>query len=179
MFGKGGQMKRFGIALALACCGASAAKADWEYTKWGMTPQQVVSASNNLATEGFDPHPDSDGNVTKLVAPFPSGKFPFEAQFGFDAANKLSSVTLVLDDPSAGVDMAKDMDPNLNQEKCHDLLVTVKILYGPPQGGGSAHALYTIATWRDQKSKNDVKYTVLDGAGCYVQYSAIKPAGAH
>ena len=42
------EMKRFGIALALVCCGTNAAKADWQYTKWGMTPQQVVSASKNL-----------------------------------------------------------------------------------------------------------------------------------
>src|ERR1700722_9951172 len=179
MIRKGGSMKQFGIALALVCCAASAAKADWQYTKWGMTPDQVAGAAKNRTKKSSDLHPDSDGNVTKLVAPFQSGKLPFEAQFGFNSADKLSSVTLVLNDPAAGVDMAKDMDPNLNQEKCHDLLVTVKILYGPPQGGGSAHALYTIETWRDQKNRNDVKYTVLDGAGCYIQYSAIKPAGAH
>ena len=172
-------MKRLGIALALVCCGAGVAKADWQYTKWGMTPDQVAGAAKNRTKKSSDLHPDSDGNVTKLVAPFQSGKLPFEAQFGFNSADKLSSVTLVLNDPAAGVDMAKDMDPNLNQEKCHDLLVTVKILYGPPQGGGSAHALYTIETWRDQKNNNDVKYTVLDGVGCYVQYSAIKPSGAH
>ena len=46
-------MKLFGIALALVCCGASAAKADWEYTKWGMTPQQVVSAAKNLDEKKF------------------------------------------------------------------------------------------------------------------------------
>jgi hypothetical protein len=68
-----------GIVLALACCGASAAKADWEYTKWGMTPQQVVSASKNLTREGSDLHPDSDGNVSKLIAPYQSGKLHFEA----------------------------------------------------------------------------------------------------
>ena len=38
-------MKLLGIVLALACCSASAAKADWEYTKWGMTPQEVIGAS--------------------------------------------------------------------------------------------------------------------------------------
>src|ERR1700743_1113292 len=101
-------MKLLGIALAFACCGVSAAKADWEYTRWGMTPQEVVSASKNLAKKGTDLHPDSDGNVTKLVAPFQSGKFAFEAQFGFDAADRLSSVTLVLDDKST--DMEMDMD---------------------------------------------------------------------
>src|SRR5258708_2060041 len=101
-------MKRLGIVLALACCGPIAAKADWEYTKWGMTPQQVVSASKNLARASTDPNdllPDSDGNVTKLVAPFQGGKFSFEAQFGFDAADGLASVTLVLDDKFAHMDM--------------------------------------------------------------------------
>src|ERR1700749_594158 len=99
------KMKLLGIVLALACCGASAAKADWEYTKWGMRPQQVVSASKNLAKENSDLRPDSDGDVTRLVAPYQSGKFSFEAQFGFDAADKLSSVTLVLNDKSTDMDM--------------------------------------------------------------------------
>src|ERR1700685_3158824 len=111
-------MKLLGIVLALVCCGASAAKADWEYTKWGITAQQVVSASRNLTRKSSDLHPDSDGNVTKLVAPYQSGKFSFEAQFGFDATDRLSSVTLVLNDKSAGMDMdmGADMDMNMNMK---------------------------------------------------------------
>ena len=171
-------MKLFGIALALICCGASAAKADWEYTKWGMTPQQVVSASNNLATEGSDLRPDSDRNVTKLVAPYQSGRFSFEAQFGFDVTDRLASVTLVLNDKSAGTDMGADMNMNMHQGVCRDLQASVKTTYGSPQGGGSAHMQYSIETWQDQKNKNNVTYTVLDGVGCYVQYSAIKLAAA-
>jgi hypothetical protein len=172
-------MKLFGIALALVCCGASAANADWEYTKWGMTPQQVVSAAKNRTRKSSDLHPDSDGNVTKLVAPYQSGKFSFEAQLGFDAADRLSSVTLVLNDKSAGMDMGMGADMNMDQGVCHDLQVSVKTAHGPPQGGGSAHMQYSIETWQDQKNKNNVTYTVLDGVGCYVQYSAIKSAGAH
>ena len=159
-------MKRLGIALALVCCGASAAKADWEYTKWGMTPEQVASAAKNRTKKSSDLHPDSDGNVTKLVAPYQSGKFSFEAQFGFNPADRLSSVTLVLNDKSAGMDMdmGADMaDMNMDQGGCHDLLASVKTTYGPPQGGGSAHMQYTIETWQDQKNKNNVTYTVLDG----------------
>jgi hypothetical protein len=152
-------------------------KADWEYTKWGMTPQQVVSASKNLATEASDLRPDSDGNVTELVAPYQSGKFSFEAQFGFDVTDRLASVTLVLNDKSAGMDMGADM--NMDQGVCYDLLVSVNTAYGPPQGGGSAHMQYSIETWQDQKNKNNVTYAVLDGVGCYVQYSAIKAAAAH
>src|SRR5580698_11415147 len=110
-------MKLLGIVLALACCGVSAAKADWKYTKWGMTPQQVVSASNHLARENSDLRPDSDGNVSKLVAPYQSGKFPFEAQFGFDAADKLASVTLVLSDKSASMDMDMDIGSDMNMDR--------------------------------------------------------------
>src|ERR1700683_2328497 len=118
-------MKLLGIMLALACCGASAAKADWEYTKWGMTPGQVVNAAKNRTRKSSDLHPDSDGNVTKLVAPYQSGKFSFEAQFGFDAADRLSSVTLVLNDKSAGMDMGADMNMNADQGVCYDLLASV------------------------------------------------------
>ena len=197
------RMKLLGFVLVLSCCApselnadfksmfdeaflicSSAAKAaweytkkpDWEYTKWGMTPQQVVSASKNLATEASDLRPDSDGNVTKLVAPYQSGKFPFEAQFGFDAADRLSSVTLVLNDKSAGMDMGADT--NMDHGVCDDLLVSVNTAYGPPQGGSSVHMHYSIETWQDQKNKNNVIYTMLDGVGCYVQYSAIKSAAA-
>jgi hypothetical protein len=173
------KMKLPGIVLVLACCGASAAKADWKYTNWGMTPQQVVSASKNLAKEGSDLSPDSNGNVSKLVAPYQSGKFPFEAQFGFDAADRLSSVTLVLNDKSASMDMDMAADMKMAQGGCHDLQASVNTEYGPPQGGGTADMLYSIETWQDQKNQNNIKYAVLYGTGCYVQYSAIKPARAH
>jgi hypothetical protein len=197
------RIKLLGIALAVLCCApsgfteefkstfdeafficSSAAKAaweytrkaDWEYTKWGMTPQQVVSASKNLATESSDLRPDSDGNVTKLVAPYQSGKFSFEAQFGFDVTDRLASVTLVLNDKSASMDMGADT--NMDHGACHDLMVSVNTAYGPPQGGGSVHMQYSIETWQDQKNKSNVTYTVLDGVGCYVQYSAIKSTAA-
>ena len=168
-----------GTFLAFACCGASAAKADWEYTAWGMTPQQVASASNNLTTAGSDIRPDSDGNVSKLIAPYRQGKYAFEAQFGFDPADRLASVTLVLDDKSASMDMDMASDMTMDRGPCGDLQASVETTYGRPQGGGTADMLYSIETWRDQKTGNDVKYTVLYGTGCFVQYSAIKPAGAH
>jgi hypothetical protein len=165
--------------LAFACCGASAAKADWEYTKWGMTPQQVVSAANNLTKAGSDLRPDSDGNVSELVASYQSGKYRFEAQFGFDAADKLASVTLVQKDKSTSMDMDMGPDMKMDQGPCRELQASLEDTYGRPQGGGSADMLYSIETWQDQKSGNNVNYTVLYGTGCFVQYSVIKSAGAH
>jgi hypothetical protein len=189
VFQEDNQMKLLGLVLVFACCSASAAKADWEYTKWGMTPQQVVSASKNLAKEGSDPHPDSDGNVTKLVAPYQDGKFSFEAQFGFDTADRLSSVTLVLNDKSTHMEMEsmddkpmdhKSMHMGMNADEgiCHALDVSLNTAYGPPPYHGASH-LYAIEKWQDPKNRNNVDYHALYQVGCYVQYSAIKPVGAH
>ena len=175
------KMNLAGMVFVLATCSANFAHADWEYTNWGMTIQQVVSASNNLTTKGTDPRPDSDGNVTKLVAPYRSGRFLFQAEFGFDASDRLASVTLVINDSSASsdMDMGTDDHADMRQDLCRDLHVSVNNAYGPPQGGTNADMVYIIETWQDPKNKNNVKYTVLYGTGCFVQYSAIKSAGVH
>jgi hypothetical protein len=182
------KMQHLGIiVLGLACCSASAVKADWEYTKWGMTPQQVVSASKDLATENSDLRPDSSGNVTKLVAPYKSGKFSFEAQFGFDAADKLASVTLVMNDKSVSMNDFMDMggmdamdmgSMDVEQGTCHALNMNLNTAYGAPSYGGAAH-LYAVQEWQDAASGNNVDYHALYEVGCYVQYSAIKSAGAN
>ena len=180
------KLQLFGIVLVLACSGAVAAKADWEYTKWGMTPQQVVNASKNMTKESSDLSRDSDGNVTKLVAPYQGGKFSFEAQFAFDASDKLSSVTLVLYDTSAGLDVHLDMHGDIGEGMnmyqdlgiCHDLDMRINSVYGPATYAGANHR-YAIEKWQDSKNKNNVKYTALFDVGCFVQYSVMKSAGTN
>jgi hypothetical protein len=180
------KMQLLGVVLALAGYGASAAKADWEYTKWGMTPQQVIDASKDLAKPSTDPNdllPDSDGNVSKLVAPYQSGKFSFEAQFGFNAADKLASVTLVLYDKSVrmlmdtpNMDMSHTgivMNMNMSPGICNDLQASLFAAYGLADKGGT-NMNYGEWNWQDQKTRNNVSYTVLYEVGCYVQYNARK-----
>jgi hypothetical protein len=159
----------------------------------------VVSASNNAAKASADPRPDSSGNVTKLVAPYQSGKLAFEAQFAFDAADKLASVTLVLNDKS--IEMSDFMDMggtdtgntnmgnmnmggmnmgamNVDQGPCLDLDASLSTAYGPSLHGGAGH-IYAAQEWQDPAKGNSVDYHALYEVGCYVQYSAIKPAGAN
>ncbi|MFO1183940.1 MAG: hypothetical protein U1E56_04055 [Bauldia sp.] len=175
-----------GTVLALACCAASAAEADWEYTKWGMSPQQVVAASKNLAKESTDLSRDSDGNVTKLIAPYQGGKFSFEAQFAFDPSDKLASVTLVLYDQLSGLDVHLDMHGDIAEGMnmtvdlgiCHDLDMRINTVYGAASYSGANHR-YAIEKWQDPKNKNNVKYTALFDVGCFVQYSVIQSAGAN
>ena len=161
------------IALALAWYGGCAARADWQYTRWGMSPQEVIVASGNITKENSDLRPDSNGYVTKLVAPYQTGKYSFEARFGFDANNKLSSVTLVLSDKSADMEMEMDADPNMPMDTdrgiCHELDMAVNGTYGRPNYQGASH-LYAIKRWQDLKKQNNVDYHKLYGVGCYVQY---------
>jgi len=56
---------------------------------------------------------------------------------------------------------------------CSDLLTSVFAAYGVAVHGGTNH-LYGQWYWQDQKTKNNVNYTVLYDVGCFVQYSAIK-----
>jgi hypothetical protein len=86
-------------------------------------PIFVYASDEGHARERSDPRPDSDGNVTKLVAPCKSGKFSFEARFEFDAADRLSAL---LTDKSL----------------CHDLQLSVGIAYGPVQGRNQNLPLY-------------------------------------
>jgi hypothetical protein len=63
------------------------ARADWQFTKWGMTRGQVAAASIWLATT------DPDGN---LSMPYSSGPFTFQATFHFGQKDTLESVELEL-----------------------------------------------------------------------------------
>lgn len=109
---------------------ADTASASWQYTKWGMSPEQVRGASGGKASEttseervgkGSSGSNGTDG--PSLVAPYSSGKYVFDAFFYFDAANRLSKVTLELRDPSLGAELlgslrgkyGKPMDESENQ----------------------------------------------------------------
>jgi hypothetical protein len=74
--------------------------------------------------------------------------------------------------------MHMDMNMKMDRGICHDLDLNLNTTYGPPPYHGASH-LYAIEKWQDQKNKNNVDYHALYQVGCYVQYSVIKPAGAH
>lgn len=95
-------MLRAAIVLATVLV-AMPAYADWQYTHWGMTADQVISASSGSlspctpaackgATGGkFQP---------KTIGEYQSGEFKFENIMLFDDAGGLAKVRLKLADPS-------------------------------------------------------------------------------
>lgn len=89
------------VAAALLLLGTwtNGAAADWQYTKWNMTPDEVVRASKGVAQPSTPADADKkyQNTVVKLKAPYKSGEFDFIAYFHFDESGKrLIAVALQL-----------------------------------------------------------------------------------
>jgi hypothetical protein len=82
------------IATGL-CAHGSPSCADWQYTKWGMTPEQVIAASGGKAKRPGPAFVASHKDVSPVSGAFvlPSGE---KAVVNFDfVENRLASVTLL------------------------------------------------------------------------------------
>jgi hypothetical protein len=100
---------RVSLASGLMLIGAiDPALSDWEYTKWGMTPEQVTAASNAIlkpcvaaACQGQS----TDSAQARLYGPYRSGDFAFTAFALFDRMNRLTQIELLLNDGSKGSEL--------------------------------------------------------------------------
>jgi hypothetical protein len=74
---------------------ASAARADWQYTHWGMTPEQVVAASKGTAQLLPEKdRPRLPPRVTAAKGDYQDGPLPLRVTFSFDiATNGLACVS--------------------------------------------------------------------------------------
>lgn len=101
------------ITLAMLLWGyrVDVARADWQYTKWGMKPDEVVAASGGKAvrttSEEKKAHSSPDAKDEPLLkAPYQSGRYQFIAFFHFDKKKgRLTSVDLELQNPELGYDL--------------------------------------------------------------------------
>jgi len=110
-------MRAFAMGIVVSIAFAAPAKADWQYTKWGMTPAQVLTASGGQAT--------CKTLSAKEIAASPSlllecsgwyqvGKFKFIALFGFDKQDhQLQEVTLSLANVHEEDDLSQAMQENM------------------------------------------------------------------
>jgi hypothetical protein len=116
------------------------ARADWQYTKWGMTPEQVLAASKGKlrrcsvdACKGQA----TDNTAAQFYGEYVAGEFFFTVYTMFDKrSNKLTSVNLILSDPAQG----------------DSLVGSVRAKYGEP-ANQSRTAIMSLYVWRDQKDQ--------------------------
>jgi hypothetical protein len=112
-------MKRIVVALAIASSlvGASRASADWQNTKWGMTPTQVIAACEGKAMETTaeekrgNHRPAGPNTDVLLKMPFESGRFQFVAFFRFSSpAGRLVGVDLQLQNVGLSDELREALD---------------------------------------------------------------------
>lgn len=80
-------------------------RADWQFTQWGMTSEQVVKASKGVARATSPDEMESKAPINSservlLTIPvYQAGDLPLAVDFYFDTSGKLSRVALTLKSP--------------------------------------------------------------------------------
>lgn len=158
-------MKIWSAVSILALIIPTAAKADWQYTKWGMTPEQVIAASNGTAKPtapatipmyqpiGGPTQTEIAASGPSLRAPFTSGSREFDAEFAFKNG-KLSEVTL------SGVTGAD----------CYSLEGDLEARYSVPFKTNPAG---NIHEWHDQLNNNNIMFLITAAPRCFLTYQPL------
>lgn len=133
------------------------AYADWQYTKWGMSPEQVIKATGGKAEANNDEGRNNPQAKALLQTPYATERFDFLAVFMFNRkSNRLQYVSLELTEPA----------------RCGEAIEQLKDRYGSPlddTGPGLVHRL----TWRDTQQGNSVEATQIGDRMCHVMYSEL------
>ena len=138
---------------------SSSAYGDWGYTSWGMSPEQVLTASSGKAYKNDNIKGEStDDAYALLKAPYSAGRFSFEAYFLFDkTSNKLTTVNLELLNPKLG----------------HSLHGALMSKYGAPISRNDG-GITGLSTWRDEESNNHISWLRIGSDYFSLQYKPIK-----
>ena len=131
------------------------ASADWQYTKWGMTVDEVIAASNGKARKFTDPAQNTDMETLQAVAPYVAGDFVFEAGFNFSKDSRLRTVRLKLIEGDG-----------------RRLSAALLNRYGKPLSE-SATSVTEHARWLDKKSNNTVVWFMIGAEYFTVEYSPL------
>ncbi|MGH1369353.1 MAG: hypothetical protein ACRBCL_12130 [Maritimibacter sp.] len=140
------------LAISALTLSGAPAFADWQYTQWGMTPDEVLTAS-----EGAAQRPDmAEGFGTNLVhlltAPYAltDGQLQFKARFVFYDFQSLEMVSLV---PFVG--------------ECVSVYRRLEETYGP--GGQHGDQIIRLTKWFDRENDNVIFFTEIQDT-CTLSY---------
>ena len=144
------------VVAVVTMAAATPARANWQYTQWGMSPDQVKLASDGTARDNGDRKLDADGVKATLTAPYEGAALPFTAVFLFDARDRLEYVTL---------------NP-IGQISCPVVLQALSANHGTPTGTDDmVHA--STRRWDDVENDNLVVFLDLGQGNCSIQYSKL------
>jgi len=139
----------FRFTLAAMLLFSSNVFADWQYTRWGMTVEQVKEASKGSAVAVADPKPRLT-DVARLMIPY------FSESFSRESFRFVVFFYFTLD-----TDRLTAVDLKLHYRRdCRHLIETLKIRYGTP--ASISRDKYEL-TWRDNQDGNTVVATYVPG----------------
>lgn len=148
------------IAISIFALASSQANADWQYTRWGMSPSEVLNASGGSAQINTDRGLDAGNGMAKIVAPYRVQDFNFSAVFRFNKSDKLIQVVL-----------------NAKNHQCALVEALPERTYGPVQAKDKT--FFSRATiWWDRPNKNQIMFYQLNDGACSVQYRPLEEGGA-
>ncbi len=148
------------ISLVVVVGIAAPAEAHWQYTRWGMTPDQVIVASKGAASRS-DPAADATLRIgtKEAVGTYSANGQSMKASFWFKSG-KLNQVNLSSEDEDACFALNRD-------------LVGV---YGQPtsRSGG----MIATNVWLDKARGNRIQFSNWGTAGCDLIYAPLPTAAA-
>ena len=152
-------MRTAALCLALVLIPTCQAQAGWQYTQWGMSMEEVLSASKGAAHPTAKPATYPNDSLKHLLdGTYESGDFTFNVQYIF-RQRKLEVVILALTNPS----------------DCALLRLELANTYGKPQSTGDA--VSQLDKWWDETTGNVVAVLDISPLSCSVRYSPYHKPG--
>ncbi len=146
------------ILLVTAAGSAAPAEAHWQYTRWGMMPEQVIAASKGMASRS-DPTTDAalPIGVKEAVGIYNADGRAMKASFWFKSG-KLNQVNLSSDNDDACLALNRD-------------LIGV---YDQPTS--RSRGMIETSVWLDKERGNRVQFSSWGTGGCNIIYAPLPTA---
>lgn len=158
-------MKRL-MAVVAVMAFAAPAQAGWQFTRWGMTVDEVRAAAPAPLADYRGTGKNTQDETARLTGTYTASTMPFATAFRFNnRTGGLATVELELTDTG----------------RCAELWRSMQSIYGEPLRQ-LAQGYATTGLWRDEKASNQVSYLLIGSFGapssCSVTYSEIKDQAA-
>lgn len=148
-------MRRAILFLALASA-ATPAAADWNYTRWGMSPDEVLAANPALRAD-VDEYHSIRASLVRVSGTHREDGRDYVVRFGFDAENRLNTVYV---------------EPT-NARDCRRVLAAIEARVGQGDRNGVPDLLDS-RVWQDRRAGNMINSIVIGRlrapGSCTVRY---------
>lgn len=155
-----GMLRVLSLGTAVLALPASG-NAHWQYTRWHMSPAEVVKAAKNQTKPAANSRGRSTIHSRNLLdSTYQFDRFIFDVHFLFNPQDKLTSVSLAL----------------VNSADCYALKRQLSDTYGPSTGTNSG--LMDMAKWWDRKNGNVLMLLRIGEKSCNLEYSEFAEGGS-